>query len=74
MSQMARRRRLLCHFTPKKEFGSHIALGTMDPEIGIWTLDVLEGMYSDMVIGRPGKSTMHVPVPLGTGKKRKKEG
>ena len=58
---------------PKKGFGSHIPVGAMDPVNGIPTLDVLEGMYSDMVIGRPGKSTMHVPVPLGTGKKRKKK-
>lgn len=58
---------------PKKVFRSHIPAGAMDPVIGIPALDVLEGMYSDVVIGRPGKSTMHVPVPLGTGKKRKKK-
>jgi periodic tryptophan protein 1 len=59
--------------SPKKEFGNHIAVGTMDPEIEIWSLDVLEGMYPDMVLGRPDKSTTHVPVPLGTGKKKKKK-
>ena len=45
----------------------------MDPEIEIWSLDVLEGMYPDMVLGRPDKTTAHVPVPLGTGKKKKKK-
>jgi len=59
--------------SPKKEFGNYIAVGTMDPEIEIWSLDVLEGMYPDMVLGRPDKTTAHVPVPLGTGKKKKKK-
>lgn len=59
--------------SPKKEFGNYIAVGTMDPEIEIWSLDVLEGMYPDMVLGRPDKTTVHVPVPLGTGKKKKKK-
>lgn len=58
---------------PGKGFGNYIAVGTMDPEIEIWSLDVLEGMYPDMVLGRPDKTTAHVPVPLGTGKKKKKK-
>ena len=57
----------------KKEFGNYVAVGTMDPEIEIWSLDVLEGMYPDIVLGRPDKTTAHVPVPLGTGKKKKKK-
>ncbi|KAF9778930.1 transducin family protein/WD-40 repeat family protein [Thelephora terrestris] len=56
----------------KKEFGNYIAVGTMDPEIEVWSLDMLEGMYPDTVLGRPDKTTAHVPVPLGTGKKKKK--
>jgi len=59
--------------SPKKEFGNYIAVGTMDPEIEIWSLDTLEGMYPDMVLGRPDKTVAHVPVPLGTGKKKKKK-
>ena len=59
--------------SPRKEFGNYIAVGTMEPEIEIWSLDVLEGMYPDMVLGRPDKTTAHVPVPLGTGKKKKKK-
>ena len=59
--------------SPKKEFGNYIAVGTMDPEIEVWSLDVLEGMYPDMVLGRPDKTTAHVPAPLGTGKKKKKK-
>ena len=56
--------------SPKKEFGNHIAVGTMDPEIEIWSLDVLEGMYPDMALGRPDESTTRVPVPLGMCKKK----
>lgn len=52
---------------------SYVAVGTMDPEIEIWSLDVLEAMYPDMVLGRPDKTAAHVPVPLGTGKKKRKK-
>ncbi|EPQ52598.1 WD40 repeat-like protein [Gloeophyllum trabeum ATCC 11539] len=58
---------------PQKQFGNYIAVGTMDPEIEIWSLDVVEGMYPDMVLGRPDKTAAHVPVPLGTGKKKRKK-
>ncbi|TFK49635.1 transducin family protein/WD-40 repeat family protein [Heliocybe sulcata] len=59
--------------TPQKQFGNYIAVGTMDPEIEVWSLDVVEGMYPDMVLGRPDKTAAHVPVPLGTGKKKRKK-
>ncbi|KAG6333092.1 hypothetical protein ID866_5994 [Astraeus odoratus] len=54
-------------------FGNYIAVGTMDPEIEIWSLDVIEGMYPDMILGRPDKTAAHVPVPAGTGKKKRKK-
>ncbi|KAG1741823.1 transductin family protein/WD-40 repeat family protein [Suillus paluster] len=57
--------------TPPK-FGNYIAVGTLDPEIEIWSLDVMESMYPDMVLGRPDKTAAHVPVPAGTGKKKRK--
>ena len=41
--------------SPKNEFGNHIAVGTMNPEIEIWSLDVLEGMYPDNRYG-PGQA------------------
>jgi periodic tryptophan protein 1 len=59
--------------SPTKPFGNYIAVGTLDPEIEIWSLDVVESMYPDMVLGRPDKTAMHVPVPLGTGKKKRKK-
>ena len=57
---------------PEKS-GSFVAVGTLDPEIEIWSLDVVESMYPDMVLGRPDKTAAHVPVPAGTGKKKRKK-
>ncbi|ESK93990.1 rrna processing protein [Moniliophthora roreri MCA 2997] len=54
-------------------FGNYIAVGTFDPEIEIWSLDVVEAMYPNSVLGRPDKTKAHVPTPLGTGKKKKKK-
>nr|VWP00145.1 Uncharacterized protein [Ganoderma boninense] len=55
------------------QFGNFIAVGTLEPEIEIWSLDTVETMYPDMVLGRPDKTAAHVPVPLGTGKKKRKK-
>ncbi|KAF9243446.1 transductin family protein/WD-40 repeat family protein [Melanogaster broomeanus] len=55
------------------KFGNYVAVGTLDPEIEIWSLDVVESMYPDMVLGRPDKTAAHVPVPAGTGKKKRKK-
>ncbi|TFK75167.1 WD40 repeat-like protein [Pluteus cervinus] len=54
-------------------FGNYIAVGTLDPEIEIWSLDTLEAMYPASILGRPDQTKAHVPVPLGTGKKKKKK-
>ncbi|PPQ68646.1 hypothetical protein CVT26_002930 [Gymnopilus dilepis] len=54
-------------------FGNYIAVGTLDPEIEIWSLDVLEAMYPASILGRPDETKAHVPVPSGTGKKKKKK-
>lgn len=55
------------------QFGNYIAVGTLDPEIEIWSLDVVEAMYPDIVLGRPDKTAAHIPTPLGTGKKKRKK-
>ncbi|KAI0046584.1 transducin family protein/WD-40 repeat family protein [Auriscalpium vulgare] len=59
--------------TPLKKFGNYIAVGTFDPEIEIWSLDVVDAVYPDGVLGRPDKTAAHVPVPAGTGKKKRKK-
>lgn len=59
--------------SPAKQFGNYIAVGTLEPEIEIWSLDTVEAMYPDMVLGRPDKTAAHVPVPAGTGKKKRKK-
>ncbi|KZV96541.1 transducin family protein/WD-40 repeat family protein [Exidia glandulosa HHB12029] len=53
--------------------GNYVAIGTMDPEIEIWNLDVLDAAMPDAILGRPDETAAHVPVPLGTGKKKKKK-
>lgn len=48
--------------TPAKAQGSYIAVGTLDPDIEIWSLDVLEGMYPDAVLGKPPGESSAPPV------------
>ena len=55
------------------EFGNYIAVGTLDPEIEIWSIDVLEAMYPTSILGRPDQTKAHIPVPSGTGKKKRKK-
>ncbi len=57
----------------KSGFGNYIAVGTLDPEIEIWSLDVVEAMYPNTVLGRPDISKAHIPIPSGSGKKKKKK-
>lgn len=56
-----------------KQFGNFIAVGTLDPEIEIWSLDVVDPMYPDALLGRPDLSKAHIPAPAGTGKKKRKK-
>ncbi|CCV00685.1 unnamed protein product [Malassezia sympodialis ATCC 42132] len=52
--------------------GNFVAVGTMDPEIEIWDMDVLEGMYPDAVLGRKDL-TEPLNAPAGTGKKKRRQ-
>ncbi|KAG8917025.1 hypothetical protein FRC02_003412 [Tulasnella sp. 418] len=53
--------------------GNYIAVGTFEPEIEIWSLDTVEAIYPDAILGRQDKTKAHIPVPSGTGKKKKKK-
>lgn len=58
---------------PTPALGNYIAVGTLDPEIEIWSIDVLEAMYPTSILGRPDQTKAHIPVPSGTGKKKRKK-
>ncbi|KNZ57659.1 hypothetical protein VP01_2105g2 [Puccinia sorghi] len=44
---------ILCDDPTRK--GNFIAVGTMDPEIEIWNLDLVEGLYPDAILGNSTK-------------------
>lgn len=62
--------------------GNYVAVGTLDPEIEIWSLDVVDGLYPDAILGPPPNEAQAAPVSSihdstptddGTGKKKKKK-
>ncbi|KAL0955075.1 hypothetical protein HGRIS_003992 [Hohenbuehelia grisea] len=53
--------------------GNFIAVGTLEPEIEIWSLDVIDPMYPDAILGRADEDTPEAHVPVATGKKKKKK-
>ena len=55
--------------------GNFIAVGTLDPEIEIWSLDVLEGLYPDAILGAPPAAPVAAPAPapLKPGRKKPKK-
>lgn len=55
----------------KSPFGNYVAVGTFDPTIEIWNLDVTEALYPDCLLGLPQSKIPQQQV-LGTGKKKKK--
>lgn len=53
--------------------GNFVAVGTLDPEIEIWSLDVIEGMYPDALLGRPSSSKEAEAPKLSKNKKKKEK-
>ncbi|KAK4058688.1 rRNA-processing protein [Microbotryomycetes sp. JL221] len=65
--------------------GNFVAVGTLDPEIEIWSLDVVDGLYPDAILGPPPKDgSLALPASMtnttnddlttnGINKKKKKK-
>ncbi|KAJ9122496.1 hypothetical protein QFC22_001924 [Naganishia vaughanmartiniae] len=56
-----------------KTHGNYIAVGTMDPSIEIFDMDVLEGVYPEAILGPAAGAESAVPKAKGTGKKKKRQ-
>jgi len=59
--------------SPASHFGNYVAIGTLDPEIEIYSIDLLDSVYPDAVLGNAKETAAHVPEPAGTGKKKRKK-
>lgn len=59
------------------ERSSHVAVGTFDPEIEVWNLNVVDAMYPDAILGGEamgpdGSAVASARRAKGTGKKKRK--
>ncbi|KAH9879052.1 hypothetical protein J1614_002487 [Plenodomus biglobosus] len=52
--------------------GNYVAIGTMDPDIEIWNLDVVDSMYPDAVLGQGAEDAANAGKPKKKKKKSKK--
>src|SRR5262245_7430455 len=52
--------------------GNMAAVGTFDPDIEIWDLDVVETVYPDAILGSGANKELSPPSPKKTKKKKKK--
>ncbi|KAM0792507.1 hypothetical protein ACM66B_005177 [Microbotryomycetes sp. NB124-2] len=73
-----------CPGKSNEDKGNFVAVGTLDPEIEIWSLDVVDGLYPDAILGPPPKDgSLALPASLtdasaptvadGSKKKKKKK-
>lgn len=46
----------------RPEKGNYIAVGTLDPDIEIWSLDVVDGLYPDCILGAPKGENTQTPL------------
>ncbi|KAF1959144.1 transducin family protein [Byssothecium circinans] len=53
--------------------GNFVAVGTMDPDIEIWNLDVVDGMYPDAILGQGAEDAANVDKPKKKKKKKSKK-
>ncbi|KAF1360459.1 periodic tryptophan protein-like protein [Lizonia empirigonia] len=52
--------------------GNFVAIGTMDPDIELWNLDVIDSMYPDAVLGQGAEDAANADKPKKKKKKSKK--
>lgn len=57
---------------PAGALGNFVAVGTMEPEIEVWSMDTVEGLFPDAVLGRRSETTK-LEGARGTGKKKRRE-
>lgn len=55
------------------ERGNFAAVGTMDPDIELWDLDVVDGMYPTAVLGQSSQTAAETPSDLINKKKKRKK-
>jgi periodic tryptophan protein 1 len=53
--------------------GNMVAVGTFDPDIEVWDLDLVESMYPDAILGAAADKSTEIPSPAKKGKKKKKK-
>jgi periodic tryptophan protein 1 len=51
--------------------GNMVAVGTFDPDIEVWDLDLVESMYPDAILGASADKGKEAPSPAKKGKKKK---
>jgi periodic tryptophan protein 1 len=53
--------------------GNMVAVGTFDPDIEVWDLDLVESMYPDAILGAAADKGNELHSPAKKGKKKKKK-
>ncbi|KAF2467571.1 WD40 repeat-like protein [Lindgomyces ingoldianus] len=56
----------------KDSKGNFVAVGTMEPDIELWNLDIVDGMYPDAILGQGAEDAATAEKPKKKKKKSKK--
>ncbi|KAF2187748.1 periodic tryptophan protein-like protein [Zopfia rhizophila CBS 207.26] len=57
----------------KDSKGNFVAIGTMEPDIELWDLDVVDGMYPDAILGQGAEDATNAEKPKKKKKKKPKK-